>query len=188
MGLLACRSGAAGPQPTPAPEGATTEPSAATPPESATPEAKADTRPRIQRADACAPGAVVIAEAGLCLRLPEGFTPSAPTPGAQVFEAPDAPPITVRWATATSSFAKAHVDAIAHLSAFDTHAIEGSTRDGSGSFVYAVEVQPQAHRVVHSASTLRAGGRVAWCTASAPAHAELSREFFEACQSLMTAD
>lgn len=186
LGPLGCRSAATGPAPSPATEAASAEPTAA--PGVGTPEAqhREDTRPRIERGESCAPGSTTIAGAGLCLKIPDAYTAAAPLPGVQHFEAPDAPPITVRWLPASRSFGKTHADAVGRLSALDSGALEGPTRDGAGIFVFALETQPQAHVVGHAASSVRVGDDVAWCTASAPVRASVPRAFFEACQSLMT--
>lgn len=109
-------------------------------------------------------------------------------PGVQTFESPDAPPITVRWQSATAAFAQAHAEAVRHLADLDPAAITGPTRDGVGTFVYATETQPLALRVAHTSSSLQHGDGVAWCSASAPMDDTLPRSFFEACQSLMKAD
>jgi len=127
----------------------------------------------------------MIADGLLCLKVPKAYTAAPPTAGRQIFAADNAPPITVRWLPATRTFGKTHADGLARLTDLDSDALKGTTRDGTGSFVFAVETQPQAHHVAHSASSLHTGDQVAWCSASAPLEAELPREFFEACQSLM---
>ncbi len=154
-------------------------------PEPAAEQAPEGFRPRMETAKVCATGSVTIADGRLCLKVPNAYTAAPPTPGQQVFSADDTPPITVRWTAATRGFGKTHADALARLTALDGDALKGATRDGSGSFVFAVETQPQAHPVAHAASSLHAGDQLAWCTASAPVAAQLPREFFEACQSLM---
>ena len=146
-----------------------------------------DSRPHIEHGKACAPGSVTIADAGVCLRLPPDFVAAPARPGMQTFEAPGAPPITLRWQPTTTVFAETHADAIARLAELDTAALTDRTRDGSGPFVYAVETQPQSLRVAHSASTVRSGETLAWCSASAPIHGKLPRAFFEACQTMMVA-
>ncbi len=146
-----------------------------------------DTRPRIERGETCAPGSTTIAGAGVCLKLPAAYTASAPLLGVQHFQAPDAPPITVRWTAASGRFSKSHAEAVGRLSSLDRSALQGTTRDGSGTFVFAIESQAEAHQVAHAASSVHIGEHVAWCTASAPVKAGVSRAFFEACQSLMKA-
>lgn len=185
LGPLGCRSASTGPVPSPATEVTSAKPIADAKLAAGAARQPEGSRPRIETADACAAGSVTIADGGLCLKVPEAYTAAPPMPGMQVFEADDAPPITVRWLRATHTFGKTHADALARLSALDSNAVKGSTRDGTGSFVFAVETQPQAHAVAHAASSLHTGEGLAWCTASAPVQAQLSRDFFEACQSLM---
>ena len=186
--LVACRSAGSGSQPSPTAEASATDPSP-----SATPQAEVEAprdesaSPRIEQAESCVAGSTTIAEPGLCLKLPPGYAATDTQPGMQVFAAPDAPPITVRWQPTTSTFAKTYADALNRLAELDPRAIQGSTRGGDGTFVYAVETQPQALHVAHASSTLQCGERVAWCEASAPVHAKLPRAFFEACQSIMIA-
>ena len=185
VGPLGCRSTAAGAQPSPPVATASAEPTSIAESAAVTNRKSEESRPRIESADECAAGSVTIADGGFCLKVPKAYTAAPPMPGHQVFTAEDAPPITVRWLPATRAFSKAHAEALARLSAGDSTAIEGPTRDGYGSFIFAVETQPQAHQVAHAASTLHAGDKLAWCTASAPLDAQLPREFFQACQSLM---
>lgn len=185
IGPLGCRSAATGPAPSVETHTASTEPIAEAKIAPGAAEQPGSSRPRIENGEACADGSVTIADGLLCLKVPKAYTAAPPTPGQQIFAAEDAPPITVRWLPATRTFGKAHADALARLSALDSDALKGSTRDGTGSFVFAVETQPQAHHVAHAASSLHTGDQVAWCSASAPVQAKLSREFFEACQSLM---
>jgi hypothetical protein len=185
--LFACRSAGTGPQPSPTAEASATEPgpSAAQQPEGETPRDES-TSPRLEQAKNCAAGSTTIAEPNLCLKLPPGYEATDARPGVQVFTAQDAPPITVRWQPTTKAFTKTYADALARLAELDTRAIQGATRGGDGTFVYAIETQPQALQVAHASSTLQCGERIAWCEASAPVHAKLPRAFFEACQSLMT--
>lgn len=185
VGPLGCRSAATGPAPSPTSEAASTDPAAVAGVEAPKTEQPEDSRPRIASADACAEGSVTIDGAGLCLKIPEAYLAAPPMPGIQVFESPEAPPITVRWLPATRTFGKTHAGSLDRLSALDEAALKGPTRDGAGSFVFAVETQPQDHRVAHAASSVQTGDQLAWCTASAPVRAGVPREFFEACQSLM---
>lgn len=188
MVLLACRSAGSGSQPSPTAEASATEHApAATPQPETEPLQDESASPRLEQASTCATGSTIIAEPGLCLKLPPGYQAAETQPGVQVFAAPDAPPITVRWQPTTSTFAKTYADALRRLAELDTRAIQGSTRGSDGTFVYAVEAQPQALHVAHASSTLQCGERIAWCEASAPVHAELPRAFFEACQSIMVA-
>ncbi len=129
---------------------------------------------------------MTIADGRLCVKVPKAYTAAPPTQGQQIFAADDAPPITVRWLLASRTFGTTHADALARMSALDDGAVNGPTRDGSGSFVFAVETQPEDNRVAHAASSVYAGDQLVWCTASAPVKAKLPREFFEACQSLMS--
>lgn len=186
--LLACRSAGSGSQPSPTAEASATDPSpaVAAQAEAETPRDESAS-PRLEQAKACATGSTTIEEPGLCLKLPPGYQAADAQPGMQVFAAPDAPPITVRWQPTTSTFAKTYADALGRLVELDTRAIQGSTRGGDGTFVYAIETQPQALQVAHASSTLQCGERIAWCEASAPVHAKLPRAFFEACQSIMIA-
>lgn len=186
--LLACRSAGSGPQPSPTAEVSATEPgpTAAPRPEGEPPRDESAS-PRLQRADTCASGSTTIAEPNLCLQLPPGYRAADAQPGLQSFTAESGPPITVRWQPTTSAFTKTCADALVRLAELDARAIRGATRGGDGTFVYAVETQPQALRVAHASSTLQSGERIAWCEASAPVHAKLPRAFFEACQSIMSA-
>lgn len=186
LGPLGCRSASTGPAPSPSTEATSAEPIVEAKPAAGTAAQPEGSLPRIETSDACAAGSVTIADGSLCLKVPEAYTAAPPVPGMQVFESDDAPPITVRWLASTPTFGRTHADALARLNALDSSALTGSTRGGDGSFVFAVETQPQTHQVAHAASSLHAGDKLAWCTASAPVHARLSREFFEACQSLMT--
>lgn len=146
-----------------------------------------DPRPRLERADACAEGSVRVDEAAVCLRVPQRYAAERSAPGLQRFSAEDAPPITLRWQRGAPSFSQTSLATLEHLSALDPQAIQGKTRDGNGTYVYAVETQPQSHRVVHTASTLHTGQHTVWCSASAPAGLNMGRAFFEACQTLMAA-
>lgn len=186
LGLLACRSGGPSSQSSPTAEASATEPGAAAPqPDGKAPPEAQDGRPRIERAETCAPEATTIEEAGVCLRLPSGYVAADPMPGLQIFEAESAPPITVRWQPSTGAFADTYGQAVGRLAELDASALTDSTRDGTGTFVYAEETQPQSHRVAHASSTVHVGTQIAWCSASAPVHAKLDRAFFEACQSMM---
>ncbi|MBV1862687.1 MAG: hypothetical protein KUG77_29970, partial [Nannocystaceae bacterium] len=136
MGPLGCRSAAVGPVPAPTTQASATEPVADTKLVAGATEQPKGSRPRIESAQACAAGSVTIADGRLCLRVPKAYIAAPPTPGQQIFAAEDAPPITIRWLPATRTFGKTHADALARLSALDSDALKGSTRDGSGSFVF----------------------------------------------------
>ena len=187
LGQLACRSAGTAPQPSPTAEGSPTDSRPPAAIEGATRQPPHDSRPHIEHAKTCAPDSVTIAEAGICLRLPPDYAAAPPLPGLQTFEAPGAPPITLRWQPTTAAFTKTHTDAVARLAELDSAALTDRTRDGTGAFVYAVETQPHAYRVAHAASTLQSATTIAWCSASAPLHADQPRAFFEACQTMMVA-
>ncbi len=125
--------------------------------------------------------------AGICIVLPAGYAVGRTHPGLQLFEHPDAPPITVRWNPVSVTSAQAHAKALARLADLDPSAVVGPTADGVGTFAYAVETQAGNHQVTHAASTLRTGDHEVWCSASAPTSAALPRAFYEACQSLLVA-